>query len=305
MDVGPHKDLVGELANAIRATKTLRFGLYHSFFEWYNPLYLEDKNNKFNTDKFMQNKVIPEMYEIVEKYKPEVFWSDGDGGTSEEYWKSKEFIAYLYNDSPVKDTVVVNDRWGIGTACKHGDFYSCADRYNPGHLLPHKWENAMTIDRQSWGFRRNARLEDFLTIEELVRELVSTVSCGGNLLVNVGPTKDGIIVPIFQDRLLSLGRWLKVNGEAIYNSTPWLIQSDTPEKNVWYTFREDLKALYVIILEWPSDNILELHAVKIVKPANYQMLGYPGTIEHDGMKLKLPPAAHRGQPAWVVKINEL
>lgn len=53
--------------------------------------------------------------------------------------------------------------------CKHGGFYTCADRYNPGVLQKHKFENAMTIDKVSWGYRADARLEDFLTIEELIK----------------------------------------------------------------------------------------------------------------------------------------
>lgn len=70
----------------------------------------------------------------VEQYKPEVIWSDGDGEVNDTYWNSTTFLAWLFNDSPVKDTVVVNDRWGQGDMCKHGSFYTCSDRYNPGQL---------------------------------------------------------------------------------------------------------------------------------------------------------------------------
>jgi alpha-L-fucosidase len=82
---------------------------------------------------------------------------------------------YTYFFSPVKDTVVTNDRWGVGTSCKHGGYYSCADRFNPGTLQTHKWENAMTIDKQSWGFRRETQLSDYLTIHELITTLAETV----------------------------------------------------------------------------------------------------------------------------------
>lgn len=143
--------------------------------------------------------------ELVNIYKPEVIWSDGEWDAPDTYWKSKEFLAWLYNQSPVKETVVVNDRWGHETGCHHGDFYNCADRYNPGTLQPHKWENALTIDKESWGYRRNADLSDYLTLNELIKELVVTVSCGGNMLLNVGPTKDGIIAPIFEERLRQIG----------------------------------------------------------------------------------------------------
>lgn len=72
------------------------------------------------------------MRELIEKYKPEVFWSDGEWEAPDIYWSSKEFLAWLFNESPVNHNVVVNDRWGKDTLCRHGSFYTCTDRYNPG-----------------------------------------------------------------------------------------------------------------------------------------------------------------------------
>ncbi len=112
---------------------------------------------------------------LIENFKPDILWSDGDSGP-DYYWNSTEFIAWLYNESPVRDTVVTNDRWGSnGVMCHHGDFYTCDDRYNPGKLQNHKWENCLTIDSQSWGFRRNARLEDYLSAHDLISSLAETV----------------------------------------------------------------------------------------------------------------------------------
>lgn len=91
----------------------------------------------------------------------------------------------------------------------------------------------MTLDKQSWGYRKNAKIEDYLTPEELMRTLVETVSCGGNLLVNVGPTREGMIAPIQQERLLQMGDWLGVNGVAVYGSVPWTSQNDTVTQGVW------------------------------------------------------------------------
>jgi len=158
-----------------------------SLFEWYHPLYMADKASNFSNNTFVREKVVPEMVELVEKYRPQVIWSDGDWEVGPEYWDSLEFLAWLYNSSPVKDTVVTNDRWGRGIMCHHGDFFTCSDRYNPGVLQSHKWENAMTVDKESWGHRRNMKMEDVLSMEELIETMASTVSCGGNLLVNVGP----------------------------------------------------------------------------------------------------------------------
>lgn len=86
-----------------------------------------------------------------------------------------------------------------------------------GVLLPHKWENCMTMDKKSWGFRRNAVLSEYLTLAELVKELIITVSCGGNLLMNVGPTKDGIISPIFEERLHGMGKYASAVSYHIFH----------------------------------------------------------------------------------------
>ncbi|KAG0430352.1 hypothetical protein HPB47_022771 [Ixodes persulcatus] len=213
MDVGPKRDLVGELANAIRSKTHLVFGLYHSLFEWFNPLYRLDKSNNFTTDFFVKMKTMPELFELVKRYKPEVVWSDGDAGPPD-YWRSREFLAWLYNDSPVKDTVVTNDRWGDGCTCKHGGYFTCDDRYNPA-----------VSDYSPFN-------QFFVFV--LVRSLLS---CGGNILINVGPTHDGRIAPIFQERLAQLGSWLRVNGEAVYGSKAWKCQNDTLANTVWRYIR--------------------------------------------------------------------
>nr|CAD7263367.1 unnamed protein product [Timema shepardi] len=171
-DVGPKRDLVGDLASAVRNKTDLKFGLYHSLFEWFHPLYLQDKANGYKTQYFVGNKTMPELYELVRflqvlmmedhqmevirtggplgpasvtTYKPEIVWSDGPMDGKYTYWNSTQFIAWLYNDSPVKDTVVVNDRWGKGLKCKHGDFYTCRDHYNPemSKKLPQQSNNVM------------------------------------------------------------------------------------------------------------------------------------------------------------------
>nr|XP_018901914.1 PREDICTED: alpha-L-fucosidase [Bemisia tabaci] len=299
VDIGPHRDLVGDLAHAVRTRSNMTFGLYHSLFEWFNPLWLDDLKSNLTTQNFAKFKTVPELYELVEKYKPEVIWSDGEWWAPSEYWTSQEFLAWLYNSSPVKDTVVVNDRWGHETLCHHGGFYTCADHYNPGKLQKYKFENAMTIDKQSWGYRRNAKLSEYYTSEELIAELVTTVSCGGNFLLNVGPTKEGVITPIFQERLLDLGTWFNTSGEAIYGSKPWeRCQNDTLTGNVWYTSvsRSNSQYLYAISLSWPRDGILSLACIKGLKIAEpVLLLGYDKPIkfseEADAVKLYFPSKA--------------
>jgi len=316
MDVGPKRDLVGELADALRRQEGIRLGLYHSLFEWFNPLFLADKASGFKTTKFPEAKTLPELYEIVNAYKPDLIWSDGDWDAGYEYWNSTGFLAWLYNDSPVKDTVVTNDRWGAGTACHHGGYYTCQDHFDPGVLQKHKWENCFTLDRVSWGFRRNAVSSDFRTVYELIEQLVRTVSCGGNVLINVGPTSDGMISPIFEDRLRAFGGWLQVNGDAIYSSKPWIYQNDTVTSYVWYTSKSSASgtSVYAISLAWPKNNMLTLAAAISTQHTTVSMLGYKGALTwtslgpSGGIIVSIPPISVDQLPcdwAWVFKLDNL
>ncbi|XP_064478244.1 alpha-L-fucosidase-like isoform X1 [Ornithodoros turicata] len=310
MDVGPKRDLVGDLAKAIRSQTNLHFGVYHSLLEWFNPLYLQDKANKWRTNHFVQGKTMVELYDLVNNYRPEVIWSDGDWEARDTYWNSTAFLAWLYNDSPVRETVVVNDRWGINANCKHGDFYNCKDNYDPGVLMSHKWERCTTIDMKSWGYRRHASAQDYLTIEELLRRVVKTISCNGNILINVGPTKDGVITPVFQERLLQLGSWLKVNGEGLYASKPWKHQNDSHTPGVWYTQKAD--NVFAYVLQWPKGNVLTLHSLKLNKASRITLLGYDKgdlawyTTPEGAVAVEFPaftPYALPCQWAWTLKIQ--
>ncbi|KAI8796380.1 alpha-L-fucosidase [Biomphalaria glabrata] len=308
MDIGPKKDLVGDLANSIRIKTNLKFGVYHSMFEWFHPLYLQDKAKNFQTQDFVRAKALPELYELVNTYSPEIIWSDGAWEAPDTYWNSTEFLAWLYNDSPVKDTVVVNDRWGGNTPCKHGGFWNCDDGYTPGKLVGHKWEKCMTLDKYSWGFRANAKLQDILTIEELLSEIVSTVSLGGNILINVGPTSFGEILPVYEERFRQLGSWLKVNGEAIYKTNFWTYQNDSITPNVWYTSRTDgaQPVVYAILLAWPKTSSLVLGHPDVTSDTQISLVGYPGqltftALSMGGVEITIPTIPANQMPcewAW-------
>lgn len=110
----------------------MKFGTYYSLLEWLNLIYKKEKQANFTTTVFTDTKVWPDIKQIVNDYKPSVLWADGDVEAKSNYWKSKKILAWLYNESPVKDDIVVNDRWGKGCKCRHGDFYNGEDRYNPG-----------------------------------------------------------------------------------------------------------------------------------------------------------------------------
>lgn len=275
--VGARRDVLGELKQAFdEKHPELHFGVYYSLFEWYNPLYLKDKSNFFDTREYSMNKMIPELTELVEKYAPHVIFADGEWEATPEYFGTKEFLAWLYNESPSKDHVLVNDRWGLGTNMQHGGYYTGPDRWTPGQLVKHKWESAMTLDSRSWGIRRNMKLSEVLTPIQLLSDVIQTVSYGGNILINVGPTKEGTIVPIFEERLRQMGSWLKVNGEAIYATSPWTAQNDSLSYDplVWYTSK--YQVVYAIALGWPQDEVLTLGSVKADATTTVELLGYQG-----------------------------
>ncbi|KAI1301613.1 Alpha-L-fucosidase [Halotydeus destructor] len=312
LEVGPKRDLLGDLATAVRA-EGLKFGVYHSMYEWFNPLYNADKATGYKTQKFVDTKTLPELYDLVNTYKPEVVWSDGDWDAPDTYWRSRDFIAWLYNESPVKDSVVINDRWGNGVMCHHGGFITCSDRFNPGVLQPRKWENAMTLDMNSWGYSRTTTLSEYLSIKELLLTLASTVAYGGNLLVNVGPTHDGRIIPVMEERLTQMGQWLDTNGEAIYKSHPWSVaQNDSVTSNVYYTQSSDNKNVYATFFDWPENHNLTLGSVRpssqstiiqILSP-NPQKLQW-AVISSGDLQIQLQPYPVGTQWAWTLKFTNL
>jgi alpha-L-fucosidase len=273
VDVGPHRDLCGELTTAVKKAG-LHMGFYYSLYEWFNP----DYQNNFPA--YVDGHMIPQMKDLVTRYTPDILWTDGEWEKPSKEWKSEEFLRWLYNDSPVKDNIVVNDRWGSETRSKHGGFYTTeyglvGDKEGIDNSVPHPWEECRGIGT-SFGYNRTESLSDYSTAKQLIRLLISTVSAGGNLLLDIGPAADGTIPVIMQQRLLEIGKWLKTNGEAIYSSSSFIRkkkdESINPETNKTIFFTQKNNEVYLICLNWPKDGI-KLDGIATEKNVNVVLLG--------------------------------
>jgi alpha-L-fucosidase len=210
--IGPRRDLLGDLTAAVRK-RGLKMGYYYSLYEWYNPLWLTDR------ERYVTEHMTPQFKDLVTRYQPSIIFADGEWEMTSKEWKTPELLAWLFNDSPVHDSVVVNDRWGKDTRHKHGTYYTT--EYTAGMVgASHPWEENRGMGF-SYGYNRAEQLDDYRSERELILMLVDLVSRGGNLLLDIGPTADGRIPVIMQERLIEMGRWLKTNGEAIYATKAW------------------------------------------------------------------------------------
>ncbi len=301
--MGPNLDIIGTLSQSVKDAG-LRFGIYYSLLEWENPLYKESSISEW-VDDYM----IPQMKELVNSYRPEIIFSDGEWDYDSKTFKSEQFLAWLYNDSPVKNSVVVNDRWGKETRSKHGGYYTTEydivrNNEGIGENASHPWEESRGMGT-SYGYNRFEKPHHYLTSKELIDILIDKVSNGGNFLLNVGPDANGLIPAIMQERLLDMGKWLKINGESIYSSRPWLSNNKPHIKDIAFTLRD--RNLYVILKEWQNDSIV---IENVQSYANVQLLGFEGqiqsTLQNGRLIISPPKLTINDMPcehAWVFKVE--
>ena len=329
VDVGPHRDLLAELKGAVEK-RGIKFGFYYSLYEWFNPLWLQDR------PRYVVEHMHPQFKDVVTRYAPAIIFSDGEWDMTSKEWRSEELLAWLYNESPCKDYVIVDDRWGKDTRHKHGGYYTT--EYGAGMKdASHPWEESRGMG-YSYGYNRAEDIDDYKSARELILILVDLVSRGGNFLLDIGPTGDGRIPVIMQQRLLEMGDWLKVNGEAIYGTRytgrdcQWSDGrrpgQEYGEFKVKYNLMEQIGqepkngvavkqaffttkpgAVYAIVPGWPPDPFV-LRDLELPADGAVTMLGVPGEVKHEikGHDLVLhPPALKPGEApcryAYTFKIS--
>jgi alpha-L-fucosidase len=290
--MGPHRDLWGDLAKAVRS-EGLHLGasshrVEHDFFMGVGRQIRSDVNDPQNASLYgpahnwLQNPggtplgndftyVSPawthdwlaRSAEIVEKYHPDVMYFDWWIGQPSVRGDLTRFAAFYYNTSsnnggPVG---VINYKdWAMQPQAAVLDI----ERGQLGDIRPDKWQTDTSISNKSWGYIEN---DTFKTPEFVVHQLVDIVSKNGNLLLNFGPKSDGTIPEQVQQVLRDVGSWLKINGDAIYGTRPWRTYGEGPTKVTAgsfndtnlkpytaedYRFTTKGETLYAIELGWPT-----------------------------------------------------
>lgn len=299
MDTGPKRDLAGDLITAVRG-RGLRMGYYYSIYEWFNPLYKSD------VKRYVDEHMLPQLKDLVQRYQPDIVWPDGEWDHPSATWKSEEFLAWLYNESRAPKDVVVNDRWGKECRNVHGGFATPEYGGIPdGKLIAEgRWEECQGMGH-SFGYNRNEAAEDYRSTAQLLHLLIDSVSRGGNLLLDIGPTADGRIPEIMQQRLLEMGAWLKVNGEAIYATDPWAAAPKLDQVR----FTRKGRDVYAICLQWPGES-LRFAAPGEFASAKAALLGsdkpVPAAYADGQLHLSVPciaPGEAPCQHAYVFKIT--
>jgi alpha-L-fucosidase len=321
-EMGPKRDVVGELEKAIKG-KGMRFvTAFHHAQNWYHfPVYDErfdcskreysglygpihpkggKPNEKFT--KMWKGKLI----EVVDKYDPDFIWSDYQLDKIRED-QTREFLAYYYNKAGKRGKEVVVTYKGHDLPAGVG--LVDLELGQMDKMTYHMWITDTSVDDQgAWSYVQDA---GFKSADTLVDNLVDRVSKNGFLLLNVGPRPDGTIPEPARAALLEMGKWLKVNGEAIYGTRPWIVAEEGPTKierggafserkgavrytgqDIRFTAKGD--SLYAVCLDWPGEEVTikslrRLHDSEI---KSVRMLGVDGDLEwsfgKEGLTVKVP-----------------
>ena len=219
MNRGPHRDIVGELAEAVRK-RGMRFGLYYSgIIDWrfmHEPIYTDWDCRNLNCPTYeYADYAFKQWIELIDTYKPDVLWNDIGWPYAGER-QLPHLFAHYYNTCPEG---VVNDRFND----LWHDFW-CKEYQQGSMNREQKWEMCRGMGL-SFGYNQMESDEHILSPQQLTGLLATTVGNNGNLLINVGPMADGTIPELQEKSLRGMGSWLEKNGEAIYSTRPDLQES--------------------------------------------------------------------------------
>ncbi|MHB1308828.1 MAG: alpha-L-fucosidase [Limisphaerales bacterium] len=292
------RDVLKELADAC-AAEGLRFCFYHSIMDWHHPDWGTRRawNDKAPSDPPVMDRYVTymkaQLKELLTGYGPlGILWFDGEWESPWTHERGLDLYQFVRSFQP---NIIVNNRVGKGRTGMGGmdQGQGVGDYGTPEQEIPPTgfgpgvdWESCMTMNNH-WGFNRHDQNWKSTTL--LVRNLIDCASKGGNYLLNVGPTAEGLIPAPSVERLREISGWMKVNREAIHGTTA------SPFKRLaWGRATQKPGRLYLHVFDWPSDGRLELPLLSKVNKA--YLLAAPSqtlTVENraEGRVVRLPAAS--------------
>jgi alpha-L-fucosidase len=287
------RDILKELAEACREAG-IRLGFYYSIMDWHHPdaqgaeFPDYDKKKSPNWKRYVDSYLRPQVEELLTGYGPvSVLWFDGEWV---EDWNDEQGRAlHELIQSHQPDTLVNNrigkGRQGMKGMTKEGAFagdFGTPEQEVPATGFPGvDWESCMTMNT-TWGYR--AADQDWKSEEKLIRTLVDIASKGGNFLLNVGPTAEGLIPAPSAERLAAMGRWLATNGEAVYGTGASPIGAPA-----WGRLTRKPGRVYLHVFDWPKDGVLTVDLPDTTPVAAY-LLADP---QHKALAVKRQEASLR------------
>jgi alpha-L-fucosidase len=264
------KDLIAPLVKAFRA-EGIRIGFYYSLIDWHHPDFTVDRNHPSWTGDIekMRAMNVPRNMEKYRKYMRDQltelltnygqidelfldFSYPGENGKGNADWGSEELLRLIRRLQP---QILVDNRLDLNDTSWGWDFVT-PEQFMPqewptvkGARVP--WETCQTFSG-SWGYHRDEY--SWKSVRQLVVMLVETVSKGGNLLLNVGPTARGVFDSRAIDRLDGLAAWMKYHDRSIYGCTQAPEEYSVPA-NCLLTYNKEKERLYIHVLEWPFKSL--------------------------------------------------
>ena len=322
VDFAPYgKDILKALSEACKK-QGISFGLYHSIMDWHHPdaqynAFLRSKEDtigykkKFKT--YLKNYMKPQIKELIDNYDPAILWFDGEWVSEFTHEQGKELYQYVRS---LKPDILINNRVDKGRqgyqGMNKGDKDYAGDFGTPEQEILEKaadtdWESCMTMN-DTWGYKKNDH--NWKSTETLIHNLIDVAAKGGNYLLNVGPTSGGIIPEPSVDRLKEMGKWLKINGDAIYK-TERLQKNYKQGENVRFTKKKGSSEFFAFTLKKPEATFV----LKNLKPESNSSIYLTGNetalqwefTEKDGLKITIPKDIlntwNEDAFAWVFHIN--
>ena len=271
------RDLIRPMAEAFRS-RGLRVGLYHSLIDWHHPQYVIDPHHgplRTHPDREAMNKsrdqkkyaayLHAQVRELLTEFDPvDILWLDysypePDGtGKGRKDWQSEKLVRMIRELAP---NIILNDRLDLDSAW---------DVKTPEQFAPREWVTvggkrvvweACHTFSGSWGYHRDE--SSWKSVGQLVRMLIDTVSKGGNLLLNVGPTGRGEFDERALSRLQDMGEWMKRHSRSIYGCTQAPAKFKCPQ-DCRLTYKPETRRLYVHVFAWPFQRLhLDGYAGKV------------------------------------------